>query len=184
MSEFRINRGQGRCSVTGRDFADGERFIVALKADTEQEGAFQRLDICMEAWERQGSEGFTAWWPSEHSSKRKPVLNDPDALWQVFHRTRRTNAEEAPGTGEDAEGSGAVEDLSREDLDRFAFVAALGLMRMKKLKLKGTRRSGRREYMVFETPGRAGRRESYEVLNPELDEAGVELVQERLSDLA
>jgi hypothetical protein len=169
MSEFKINRGQGKCSVTGRAFADGEKFVVALKPDGEQEGVFQRVDISLEAWERQGNGGYTAWWPSEFSSARKPALMDPDALWQVFHRAR---------------GNEPIEGFGPDELIGFAYVAALGLMRLKKLKLKGTRRAGKKEYLVFETPGKAKDRASYEVLNPELDEAGVEQVQDKLADLA
>ncbi|MCA8911080.1 MAG: hypothetical protein KDB82_05215 [Planctomycetes bacterium] len=185
MSDFKISRGHGRCAVTGHEFADGEKYIVALRPEGEQEGVFQRVDICMEAWERQGEEGYVAWWPTEYSSKRKPALLDPDALWEVFHKARRKKGEEPTQAEEDAEpDAGPAEEFSREDLDRFAYVAALGLMRLKKLKLKGTRRSRKREYLVFETPGRAGQRESFEVLNPELDEAGVEQIQDRLADLA
>jgi hypothetical protein len=171
MSEFKINRGQGKCSVTGRAFADGEKFIVALRPEGEQEGVFQRVDVCVEAWERQGQGGYTAWWPSEFSSARKPALMDPDALWQVFHRAR---AEQQPEGNE----------FTRDELNRFAYVSALGLMRLKKLKLKGTRRAAKKEFLIFETPGKAKERESYEVLNPELDEHGVEQVQDRLADLA
>ncbi|MCA8915394.1 MAG: hypothetical protein KDB90_08275 [Planctomycetes bacterium] len=179
MSEFKINRGQGKCSITGRAFTDGEKYIVALKPDGELEGAFTRVDICMEAWERQGEAGYIAWWPTEYSTKRKPALLDPDALWEVFHKARRKE-DEAPAPEAPTE----VAEFSREDLDRFAYVAALGLMRLKKIKLKETRRKGKREYLVFDTPGRASQRETYEVLNPELDEAGVENIQDRLADLA
>ena len=179
MSEFKINRGQGKCSITGRAFTDGEKYIVALKPDGELEGAFTRVDICMEAWVRQGEAGYIAWWPTEYSTKRKPALLDPDALWEVFHKARRKE-DEAPAPEAPTE----VAEFSREDLDRFAYVAALGLMRLKKIKLKETRRKGKREYLVFDTPGRASQRETYEVLNPELDEAGVENIQDRLADLA
>jgi len=168
--EFKINRGQGKCSVTGRKFEDGEEFIVALSADAEGEGAFTRRDICLDAWARQSPGAFTAWWPSRHSSARKPVLMDPDLLWQIFHNART----QQPGEAE----------FTPSELNRFAYVAALGLMRLKKLKLKGTRRKGRREWLVFETPGKAKERVEYEVENPELDEAGVEAVQDRLADLA
>lgn len=167
--DFKINRGAGKCSVTGREFTDGEKYIVALKPDGEQEGVFQRVDICLEAWERQGDGGYTAWWPTEHSSKRKPALLDPDALWQVFHRAHGPRGEN--------------ETFSDDELQRFAYVAALGLMRLKKLKLKGTRRTRKQEFLQFETPGRASERQEYEVLNPELDEAGVEQVQDKLSEL-
>jgi hypothetical protein len=182
MSEFKINRGQGKCSVTGRAFADGEKFIVALKPDGEQEGVFQRVDISMEAWERQGDGGYTAWWPSEFSSARKPALMDPDALWQVFHRARQGSG--AVSGNEPGPDPLPVQGFTPDELNRFAYVAALGLMRLKKLKLKGTRRAGKKEYLVFETPGKAKDRTSYEVLNPELDEAGVEQVQDKLADLA
>lgn len=169
MSEFKINRGQPKCSITGRAFADGEKYIVALKPDGEQEGVFQRVDIGLDAWERQGAGGYTAWWPSEYSTTRKPALMDPDVLWQAFHRAR---------------GGEPHETFTPEEMQRFAYVAALGLMRLKKLKLKGTRRAGKKEYLVFDTPGKAKDRATYEVLNPELDEQGVEQVQDKLADLA
>lgn len=167
--DFKISRGQGKCSITGRKFEDGEVFIVALSADAAQEGVFVRRDICKEAWDRQSPGAFTAWWPSQFSAARKPVLQDPDLLWQIFHRARAGHADDQKYTA--------------EQLNRFAFVAALGLMRMKKLKLKATRRKGRQEIMVFETPGKAKDRAVYEVLHPELDEAGIESVQDQLADL-
>lgn len=186
MSEFKINRGQGKCSITGRAFTDGEQYIVALKPDGEVEGAFTRVDICMEAWERQGAQGYTAWWPTEFSTRRKPALMDPDALWEVFHKARRKpKSDKAEPETEDAEpAADPTSAFSREDLDRFAFVAALGLMRLKKLKLRETKRKGKREYLVFDTPGRASQRQTFEVLDPSLDEAGIEGVQDRLADLA
>lgn len=168
--EFKIARGQGKCSITGRKFEDGEVFIVALSADPANEGAFVRRDICKEAWDRQSPGAFTAYWTSQHSTARKPVLLDPDLLWQIFHNARAEQTGEAKYTP--------------EELNRFAYVAALGLLRLKKLKLQRTRRQGKKEWLVFETPGKAKERQEYEVQNPELDEAGVEAVQDRLADLA
>ncbi len=168
--DFKIARGQGKCSITGRKFEDGEKFIVALSADPKQEGAFVRQDVCQQAWDRQSPGAFTAWWPSQYSTTRKPALLDPDLLWQVFHNAR---AEQGPEPR-----------FTPQELTRFAYVAALGLLRLKKLKLKGTRRQAKREFLVFETPGKAKDRAEYEVLNPELDEAGVEAVQDKLADLA
>lgn len=164
--EFKITRGSGRCTVTGRKFEDGEQFIVALSPDPKEEGLFQRQDICLAAWQRQSAGAFAAFWPSRYSVAKKPVLLDPDMLWQVFHRAR------TPVEGDDA-----------AEMPRFAYVAALGLMRLKKLKLKGTRRQGKTEHLVFETPGKGKDRETYEVVNPGLDEAGIEKVQDRLSEL-
>jgi hypothetical protein len=175
MMDFKITRGQGKCSVTSRAFADGEKYIVALSQDPAQEGLFLRTEISLEAWERQQPGAFVAFWFAEHSARRKPVLLDPDMLWEVFHRARMPL--EAPAEGEEPE-------FTPEDMQRFAYVSALGLMRLKKLKLSGTRRDGKAEYLVFETPGRGKDRQTYEVLNPELDEDGVIKVEERLSELA
>jgi hypothetical protein len=164
MSEFKISRGSGRCSVTGREFTDGEKYMVALSADAAQEGVFHRVEISMEAWKRQQEGAFVAFWPNEFSSKRKPVLMDPDLLWEVFHRARNPQTEGSP-----------------QDLQRFAYVAALGLMRLKKLKLQGTRRERRTEYLIFHTPGKD--KQTLEVVNPELDEDGVMQVEERLGEM-
>lgn len=168
--EFKITRGQGKCSVTGRAFANGEKYIIALNADPAQEGLFQRVEMSLEAWERQPTGAFIAWWPAEHSTNKKPVLMDPDLLWEVFHRARA----EQPADSK----------FSAGELDRFAYVAALGLMRLKKLKLKQTRRQGKREFLVFETPGKGKDRQTFDVANPELDEHGVMQVEERLAELA
>jgi hypothetical protein len=183
--DIKITRGQGKCAVTGRAFEDGERYVIALSADPEQEGVFQRTEIAQDAWERQNEGAFIAFWHAEYSKRKKPVLLDPDMLWEVFHRARMPQPEptESAEPAEGEEGKEQEEGLTPEDLQRFAYVAALGLMRLKKLKLSGTRRDGKTEYLVFDTPGKSKDRQTYEVLNPELDEQGVMLVEERLSEL-
>lgn len=161
--DFKISRGQKQCSVCARPFADKEKFFVGLSPRAGEEGTFDRMDMCAQCWERQGPGALTAWWPNEYSAQKRPALLDPDLLWQVFHKAR---------AGKEAE------------MPKFAYVAALGLMRLKKLKLKATRRTGKGEVLVFETPGKAKDREEFEIVNPALDEAGVEQVQDRLGDLA
>lgn len=162
--DFKIARGQKQCSVCGRSFADKDKFYVGLSPRAGEEGVFDRTDICQPCWDRQGPGNLTAFWPNEYSAQKRPALLDPDLLWQVFHRARKSAEAEMP---------------------KFAYVAALGLMRLKKLKLKATRRTGKNEVLVFETPGRKPReREEFEIVNPALDEAGVEQVQDRLGDLA
>lgn len=165
--EFKIGRGRGECSVSGKQFEDGESYIVALKS-IDDDGAYERVEICQEVWDRQGSEGFVAWWPAEHSVNRKPVLLDPDMMWEVFHRAREGKTSE---------------EFSKQDMQAFALVAALGLMRMKKLKLTGTKRKGEDEIMIFATRGRR-KKETFELVNPGMDEDAIDKVQERLADLA
>lgn len=172
--EFKITRGQGKCSISGIAFKDSDQYMIALRPDSETEGHFQRVEVCMEVWERQDPSGYTAWWPAEYSVNKKPALLDPDLLWEIFHRAI-TPVE--PVEGKEPE-------FTADELARFAYVAALGLMRLKKLKLKDTVRRKGVEFMRFQTPGkRAKDRVVYEVKNPALDENGVIAVQDRLAEL-
>ncbi|MHC4841970.1 MAG: hypothetical protein ACYTDT_13615 [Planctomycetota bacterium] len=171
--EFKITRGQGKCSISDKQFEDGEQFIIALIPDAEVEGHFQRVEICGEVWERQDPSGYTAWWPSEFSTNKKPALLDPDLLWEIFHRAR------VPVEVEE----GKEPEFTAEELSQFEFVAALGLMRLKKLKMKDTIRKKGVEFMRFQTIGkRAKDRKVYEV-KAGLDEAGILAIQDRLTEL-
>ncbi|MCC6574651.1 MAG: hypothetical protein IT462_12785 [Planctomycetes bacterium] len=162
--DFKIARGQKQCSVCSRPFADKEKYFVGLIPRTGEEGTFDRNDFCDACWTRQGPGALVAFWPNEYSTQKRPALLDPDLLWQVFHKAR--------AAGE-------------ADMPKFAYVAALGLMRLKKLKLKATKREGKKEVLVFEIPGaKAKERTQYEILNPALDEKGVLDVQDRLGDMA
>ena len=166
--DFKIARGRPRCSTCDRELRDGESYYVGLTA-SEEEGAFARADHCAKCWEGQDLGALTAWWPAEFSLNKKPALLDPDLLWQVFHAARAQKHK----------------DFSQEEMHRFGYVAALGLMRLKKLKLKGTKRAKGTEFLIFQTPGRkASERKQYEVRNPELNEEAVIQVQDRLAELA
>ncbi len=131
-----------------------------------------------EAWERQGRDDITAWWRAEFSTTRRPLLVDADALWEIFHKARRDKDEAAADDEADVE-----EGFGRDELDRFAYVAALGLIRLKKLNLKSTRRHGALSYMVLETRGRKSARDTYEVVDVNLTEEESAQVQERLAEL-
>lgn len=167
--DFKISRGSKQCSVCARKFVNGDIYYAGLVSRPKEEGVFDRADVCRQCWERQGAGSFVAYWISEFSTERKPVLFDPDSLWQVFHNAR--SADEA-------------KKRDAEELKRFAYVAALGLLRLKQLKLKATKRTKAGEVLVFETPPKVKAKQTYEVPNPALDEKGVAAIQERLAELA
>lgn len=167
--DFKISRSLKQCSVCQRKFANREKYFAGLVPRPKEEGVFDRADVCLTCWERQGAGSFTAYWLAEFSTEKKPVLMDPDSLWQVFHNARSTDEAKKRDAGE---------------LQRFAYVAALGLLRLKQLKLKATKRTKAGEVLVFETPPKVKEKQSYEVLNPALDEKGVEEIQDRLAELA
>ncbi len=150
------------CHLCGKEFADGELKTVAL-LETEEEGRFRRQDICSACWENQNPESFVCHWLASHTLKRRPALLDADVLWQVLHAAAPT----ADSPGE----------------PQFAYVAALGLMRMRQLSLDGTERQNGRLVHVFNGKGTISKL-SFRLPDPGLDEAGVESVQERLAEYA
>ena len=167
--DFKISRSNKQCSVCARKFVNRDKYYAGLVARPKEEGVFDRADVCKQCWERQGAGSFIAYWLSEFSTEKKPVLMDPDSLWQVFHNARSADEAKKRDAGE---------------LQRFAYVAALGLMRLKQLKLKATKRTKAGEVLVFETPPKVKEKQTYEVPNPALDELGVQKIQDRLSELA
>ncbi len=167
--DFKISRSNKQCSACQRKFANREKYYAGLVSRPKEEGVFDRADVCKQCWERQGAGSFIAYWLSEFSTEKKPVLMDPDSLWQVFHNAR--SADEA-------------KKRDAEELKRFAYVAALGLLRLKQLKLKATKRTKAGEVMVLETPPRVKDKQTYDVVHPALDEKGIEEIQDRLSELA
>lgn len=166
--EFKISRSGKQCSVCARKFKNGEKYYAGLVARPKEEGVFDRADVCAECWKRQGSGSFVAHWLSEFTTERRPLVYDPDSLWQVFHRALST---EEAGKRDAAE------------LKRFAYVAALGLMRLKHLKLIDSKRTKAGDFMVLETRKNPKERKVYQVEDLGLDEKGIEAIQDRLAEL-
>lgn len=167
--DFKISRSNKQCSVCSRKFKNGEKYYAGLVSRPKEEGVFDRADVCAECWGRQGAGSFSAYWLSEFSTDKKPLLFDPDSLWQVLNRALST---EEAGKRDAAE------------LKRFAYVAALGLVRLKQLKLKDTKRTKSGDIMVLETPARVKERRVFQVPDLGLDEKGIEAIQDRLAELA
>jgi hypothetical protein len=160
--DIRIERAAMNCHLCDKEFADGELKTVAL-SETEEEGRFRRQDICSGCWEMQNPESFVCHWLASHSLKRRPALLDADVLWQVLHAAAPTK--DSPGEPE------------------FAYVAALGLMRMRQLSLDGTERQEGRLVHVFNGKGGASKLR-FKLRDPGLDESGIESVQDRLAEYA
>ena len=159
--EFKIARTSPTCRACSRAFRDEETLITALKQPGEE--TFERFDICNACWPKENHDAYRCFWSNSFSAKRRSPLLDADVLWQVFYHCQ-PKAEESPEAAE------------------FAYVAALGLMRLKYLVLERTEKKKGTEFLVLRTRGDKKDRVTYEVRDPNLDVAGVERVQDKLGE--
>ncbi|MEZ6318057.1 MAG: hypothetical protein R3B49_04770 [Phycisphaerales bacterium] len=136
---YEIGRSPGVCAATGRPLAVGERFVAVLVEPPD--GALERLDYAMEAWEggaRPGRPVFAAWRAvMPEANAKAQVLIDDDELLDLFERPL------AGGEG--------------DDQVAFRYLLALVLIRRKKLVYEGGRpadlRHGRSGLMMVRPKG-------------------------------
>lgn len=160
MTEYEVSRATGRCTVTGRVFAEGETFHSAL-FDTPR--GFERRDYSAEVWRGPPAEAlchFQTKLPKKEDAKKKLFVDD-DVLVNFFQRMAE----------------------STEPLKlRFRFVLSLVLLRKRLLKYERTIREEAGEFWEM----RLTRDKTlHRVFNPALDEVEIgELTGELSSILA
>ncbi len=155
MTEYDIQGPTRACAATGRPLRPGDRFFAALVDD---DGAFVRKDFAADAWAGPPA-GAVAFWAGRvpaADKPRKPVVND-DLLFDCFdHLTDTPDPERL----------------------NFRYVAALLLMRRKRLKFEdASRDDAGRDVMVLRD-GRTGG--THHVVDPRLTDAQVAAVQDEV----
>ncbi len=175
-SGYQIDRPSGQCAATGRELEPGEPFYAALVED--ETGALQRADYCVEAWEAgEQPDACFGFWKStvpEPNARRKPFVDDA-VLLNLLRR---------------------LEEADQPQRVAFRFVLMLILMRKKLLRYDRTERRPdsegvEREWWIL-TPkadptkgplGRWSADETLVVLDPNLDETGIDQVTEQLGEI-
>lgn len=154
MVDYQIQENTRRCEITGRALQPGEKFYSAL---IDEGGKLLRKDFSSEAWQGppQGTFGFWAGRVPSQDEKRRPRIDDE----LLVDCCRRLNGQTEP---------------SRVN---FRFVAALLLMRRKRFKFEGMRTEGGREILCLRC---VRTRETYEVVDPRLNEEEIAEVQEEV----
>ncbi len=157
MADWEVQRTTGRCTVTGRELAEGEEFYAVL---FDRNGTLERADYSLDAW-KGPPEGAYCFWKSRVPlrERKKAVWVDNDVLVNLFARLAN----------------------EKDELKiRFRFVLALLLMRKRLLKYEQTVRDGDREYwqmrFVKETTGSG----VHLVENPQLSDAQIDAVGAQL----
>ena len=163
MIEWNIQSRGHVCAVTGRSFADQESYHTVL---LDQRHGFERLDLCAEAWEAQGSE----------------ILARPNLVshWRGIY-------EAPPPVAPEAIAKDDAESLLRKLVEacepRFGaacYILAVMLERKRILKVKTQVREGGRRLLVYEQ-GRTG--DIFTIVDPDLQLDQLEEVQRLVGDL-
>lgn len=194
IMDYRFGKASGLCTACGRGFEDREKYISALREplddapaegaaagaqgtqgppggdDQEEDRGFARLDLCHDCWLQTDRDPLYSWWQGiKAPTPRKPPTEDQEFLWALLSRTRRHADSDAPEGGRDMQAAG------------HAYVAALGLLRLKHLKLGRHFRQDGREFLVF--TGRESRRHEIVILDPGFNDDQFGVVESQLEEL-
>jgi len=132
MSDWKIHRREERCSACERAFDEGETFFSLLAFEGEGLRREDRCSACFEAPSEEAQE--TVYWRTRHSPDRRARFAvDFEAIEELFL---------------------ALEGRARGRLAELRYLLALLLMRKKRLKLIGVRRSSEGETLRLRRPRR------------------------------
>lgn len=155
QSSFEVSSSSGRCSISGRDLAQGEEFYTVLFEDGE---SFKRVDYSLESWSGE-PEGAYCHFKSRIpvKEKKKQLLVNKEMLINFFER------------------------LAEDTLPiriQFRFVIALILMRKRILRYDGSTTENEIETWQMTLTSKQSR---HQVINPILTDAQIEDVSGQLS---
>lgn len=152
--QWDVETATGRCSVTGREFTEGDEFYTVLCEDGE---SFRRQDVSVDQWKGPPEGAFC------HFKTRVPVKEKPKQLLvnnhllfvffeRLAHETEPTRV-------------------------HFRFVLALLLMRKRILRYDGTINEGGQEVWELTVPRDKSK---HHVVNPRLSDDQIAAVSEQL----
>ena len=186
--EYKFSTASKSCMICKHGFNELEFFMSALtnvkseiqskqdesKAEnntSDGQNDFQRIDLCLDCWDKQNHSEYFSWWQMQKSPKPKlPALKDLEFLWQLFYQ--------AKSVIDDVE---TVRDSTKiEEAENFAYVSALGLMRMKQLKLALYANEDNAEFLVFTQTGTKNR---IKVKDPKINANTLAKMEEKLEKL-
>ncbi len=162
--EYNIARSSRVCKVSGEELQPGQDFMATV---VEQDGQMVREDYSLPAWEdhkRAAGENALAIWrtriPEPTEPARKKTFIDDELLINFFQR---------------------LDGTEDETQQAFRFVVALVLMRKKKLTYDRARSNG--DGPEVWRVRIKGWDETYEMVNPNLDEDRIAEVGEQLGEI-
>jgi len=157
-SGYSVARPAGKCAVSGRAIAPGEKYFAAIR---ETAAGLERLDIAPDQWESFDRAQLLAFWPATmRTAAAKPKLFvDDTVLCDLFER---------------------LADVTEPAKCNFRFVLGLILMRKRLLNYEGSRVEGDKE--IWTVRLKAGQT-PMNLWNPRLNEQQVTEVSTQLGEI-
>jgi hypothetical protein len=155
---YDVPRPGGKCAVSGRDIAPGEKFIAAVR---ESGTGLERLDVALDAWKGFDRANLLGYWQTTmpHPEEKKKVFVDDQVLCELFGRL--ANASE-PGK------------------INFRFMLALVLMRKRLIVYEESCKADGRDLWVVRMKGREDR---LNLIDPHLNEQEMAEVSHQLGQI-
>ena len=156
---YDVAKPLGKCSVTEKPIAVGEKFMAALR---ETLVGFERVDVSLEAWQGFDRKDVVGFWQATMPAveQKKKLFVDDGVLCELFER---------------------LKDTAEPAKLNFRFVLGLILMRKKMLVYETSRtEDGGKDIWVVRFKGRE---DKLDLLNPKLDEAQVTEVSQQLGQI-
>ena len=157
-SGYSVARPAGKCAVSGRAIAPGEKYFAAIR---ESAAGLERLDVSPEQWETFDRSNLLAFWPATmRTAAAKPkMFVDDGVLCDLFER---------------------LAEVTEPAKCNFRFVLGLILMRKRLLNYEGSRAEGDKEIWTVRLKGREA---STSLWNPRLNEQQVGEVSTQLGEI-
>ena len=155
---YEVAKPLGRCSVTEKPIAVGEKFMATLR---ETLTGFERVDVSLEAWQGFDRKDVVGFWQATMPAleQKKKLFVDDEVLCDLFERLKET---------------------TEPSKLNFRFVLGLILMRKKMLVYDESRVEDGKDIWVLHFKSRE---EKLDLLNPKLDEAQVAEVSQQLGQI-
>jgi hypothetical protein len=155
---YDVPRAGGKCSVTNKDIAPGEKFMAVVRETPE---GLERLDISLDAWPQFERANLLGFWQTTmpHPEEKKRLFVDDEVLCNLFER---------------------LADASEPAKVNFRFVLALVLMRKRFIVYENTRHESGRDIWVVRMKGKDQR---MDLVDPKLDEKQVTEVSQQLGQI-
>jgi hypothetical protein len=125
---YQVQKSSGTCNACKKEFTDGQAYFSAVK-QLAGENSLLREDYCTKCWSRMENEKLFSFWKSYFQNDGKQEKVKTDVVLEFFENLQ---GKELP------------------EQKNLRFVLALFLTRRKTFELKGTRRKGEVDYLVFE----------------------------------
>lgn len=155
---YDVPRPAGKCAVSGREIAPGEKFIAAVR---ETDAGLERLDIALDAWAAFDRANLLGFWQTTmpRPEEKKKVFVDDQVLCELFER---------------------LADATEPAKVNFRFMLALVLMRKRFIVYEETRHDGGRDIWVVRMKGKETR---LDLVDPHLNEQEMAEVSRQLGQI-